>query len=100
ATTVLYTLSLHDALPISTREASVSARHEASRDVRRRVGIGFLCAVGVSTNFARALFVAANGLSGPFCLPPHQTPTSPAERARFRSEEHTSELQSRENLVC
>src|SRR5436309_15721869 len=57
AATEIYTLSLHDALPISTNHNSP-----------------FGCAViwGSSTRRQR----------------------------EFRSEEHTSELQSRENLVC
>src|SRR2546422_6837695 len=59
ATTEIYTLSLHDALPISDRG-------------HRRVGLGEVDAG------ARHL------------VPP----------ARGRSEEHTSELQSRLHLVC
>src|SRR5215475_15931882 len=58
ATTEIYTLSLHDALPICRRR----------RDRLR---------------------------------PPHHPRPHLARRARGgRSEEHTSELQSRENLVC
>src|SRR5215475_15900203 len=60
ATTEIYTLSLHDALPIC-RPASSSA---------------------VSAGRARA------------------TGACWWDRAAARSEEHTSELQSRENLVC
>src|SRR5438552_8575663 len=56
ATTEIYTLSLHDALPIWRR--------------RRR------------------------GLSGP------SPPAPPWGRASARSEEHTSELQSPDHLVC
>src|SRR6266511_6494921 len=59
ATTVIYTLSLHDALPISDR----SGHHEARKH----------------------------------CSPDRKLPAAPDVR---RSEEHTSELQSRENLVC
>src|SRR5690606_41844601 len=61
ATTEIYTLSLHDALPIS-----------ADPDGRRHLG--------------RARPPGARVRGGP-----------PGGR---RSEEHTSELQSRENLVC
>src|SRR5216683_8134790 len=61
ATTEIYTLSLHDALPISSRgRASVGRRSPC----RRR--------------------------------PPRTCARSPA----MRSEEHTSELQSRSDLVC
>src|SRR5436309_15347339 len=59
ATTEIYTLSLHDALPICCR-----ARGAPGRPARWPA--------------ARA----------------------PASRSAARSEEHTSELQSRENLVC
>src|SRR5258707_4597423 len=58
ATTEIYTLSLHDALPICSRSRSRSIRSAPS-------------------------------------------PTrSPAARFTMRSEEHTSELQSRQYLVC
>src|SRR5207302_9172283 len=65
ATTQIYTLSLHDALPISTTE----------------------------TRGHNALASGGNGASAKVdCT---------ASAAGFaRSEEHTSELQSRENLVC
>src|SRR3712207_8281575 len=77
ATTEIYALSLHDALPIS--RARTSARSRA----RRPALLGFLVALagrrrpqgGVAT-----LLGAAFGDA--------------------RSEEHTSELQSRQYLVC
>src|SRR2546421_4968286 len=62
ATTEIYTLSLHDALPIS------SGRAPRGRASTRR---------------------------GP---PPH--PHTVSARRTVRSEEHTSELQSRSDLVC
>src|SRR5436309_9831083 len=61
ATPMIYTLSLHDALPISV----------------------FSTAVSFAALFSAALLHAAR-----------PSATKP------RSEEHTSELQSRENLVC
>src|SRR5579871_4381998 len=61
ATTEIYTLSLHDALPIS----ACRARQPRERYERERV----------AREFARAI-------------------------AEKRSEEHTSELQSRRDLVC
>src|SRR2546422_8132423 len=68
ATTEIYTLSLHDALPISSRSASCRRwTRPAARGSRRRS-----CA---STTWA----------------------TRPGPT---RSEEHTSELQSRLHLVC
>src|SRR5207302_10817218 len=67
-TTEIYTLSLHDALPIlggvSTASGNMDFPSLPGRSIRRR------------------------------------TAMSPDASLRFRSEEHTSELQSRENLVC
>src|SRR3712207_7505490 len=71
ATTEIYTLSLHDALPISrTRSSKCGAPIPRWRRSRRRRG-------------GRAS-----------CSP------SPARHSSSRSEEHTSELQSRQYLVC
>src|SRR2546421_9145676 len=70
ATTEIYTLSLHDALPICPR-----------RGVHRR----------------------ARGLEGPARLrfPGRRARRQAVRRNRSRrSEEHTSELQSRSDLVC
>src|SRR5258707_15298137 len=71
ATTEIYTLSLHDALPIYRRQAR---RHEHQRGVRRH-------------------------------LPEKHDPgdrraEGGSRRGARRSEEHTSELQSRQYLVC
>src|SRR2546427_5696127 len=70
ATTEIYTLSLHDALPISTagalRGLCVQCRLRSARKLRPAQGTW---------------------------RPPEFTSTS-------RSEEHTSELQSQSNLVC
>src|SRR5690242_21401530 len=74
--TEVYTLSLHDALPISKRSAVVCA---ALRTPVRRLG--------------------QTGRIG------HDRPGTPCDLLTalahsFRSEEHTSELQSHVNLVC
>src|SRR3712207_8449111 len=77
ATTEIYTLSLHDALPIwPARRRSTSS-------------------------------TSCTGTSGSSCAPPSTVPRartsgSKARGFRFtrRSEEHTSELQSRQYLVC
>src|SRR2546430_4264918 len=66
ATTEIYTLSLHDALPISF-------------EVQRGGAI-------VGTGKALYKFLVSAGTT--------------AAGAYFRSEEHTSELQSQSNLVC
>src|SRR2546422_4314338 len=73
ATTEIYTLSLHDALPISGRCARlVPARRDGERVRGRRV----------SSEAGRDLRRRAHRVRLP------------------RSEEHTSELQSRLHLVC
>src|SRR5690606_39637971 len=77
ATSDIYTLSLHDALPISRGYAKPTG-----------------CWPGNTVwTGVRAITTATNGMrrTSPTvaCRPPHP-----------RSEEHTSELQSRENLVC
>src|SRR5690606_40792735 len=93
-TTDISTLPLHDALPISPA-SSPGRRTTASTST-------IICAP-----------------SGPSSAPPPAAPPSPTSAARpwlacrsicprprsnarfrARSEEHTSELQSRENLVC
>src|SRR2546422_8466170 len=72
ATTEIYTLSLHDALPISRRR-----RVRGRRAARPRPG-------------ARAAAGDPGGADR----------GRRGHRARERSEEHTSELQSRLHLVC
>src|SRR2546421_12659050 len=76
ATTEIYTLSLHDALPISCFENSVRATGTTETD---------------STAGPRPYRAASVRSSST----PSFTPGT-----RTRSEEHTSELQSRSDLVC
>src|SRR3712207_7899888 len=75
ATTEIYTLSLHDALPISHQQAAFAGRRQAGRGGRGR---------------------AERGPEGPG---PDRRDRRPRQ-ALPRSEEHTSELQSRQYLVC
>src|SRR3712207_7926206 len=77
ATTEIYTLPLHDALPISRLSALAGEDRMRSDGQTRRGPIGHV--------------LAADGLEGPSPFPPI---------ADYRSEEHTSELQSRQYLVC
>src|SRR2546427_12017089 len=71
ATTEIYTLSLHDALPISSRRPAARGMRRGARPAR------------------------AHG------APPLPHARRGTRRgARVRSEEHTSELQSQSNLVC
>src|SRR3712207_9219782 len=76
ATTEIYTLSLHDALPISISSSGV--------------------ALAPGTRLTNAFTVSPRRSSG--------TPTTADSRtagcSASRSEEHTSELQSRQYLVC
>src|SRR5207302_9242243 len=79
-TTDIYTLSLHDALPISSEWNSAIADSTYTSDTVYQQNM-------------------ANPVA-PKALVPTVT-TCPANvPANARSEEHTSELQSRENLVC
>src|SRR5690606_40967092 len=83
ATTVIYTLSLHDALPISG---------DNIQTIRTRFNINdAYCAIKTNgvTGFSnrRSAWIENGDSTG-------------AISSTNRSEEHTSELQSRENLVC
>src|SRR2546430_8981045 len=77
ATTEIYTLSLHDALPICADLQRTLANHglEIEQQTPRGLKAGDLSPVTK-----------------------HLPPTS--ELGALRSEEHTSELQSQSNLVC
>src|SRR3712207_7074545 len=75
AATEIYTLSLHDALPILGRAVDGRWSNVAPFGCR----VAFLKGSGVSGK--RVLFVGTDA-------------------RRLRSEEHTSELQSRQYLVC
>src|SRR5437870_11021471 len=81
ATAEIYTLSLHDALPIWREDQA-----HRGRDV-----------VGPA---AWAEHDAGEGSGRAQYAPPVQEGPRPEARARGRSEEHTSELQSRGHLVC
>src|SRR3712207_9550128 len=74
ATTEIYTLSLHDALPICILEARVAALEEGEAAVAMSSGMG-----AISSTLWTVLKAGDHVI---------------------RSEEHTSELQSRQYLVC
>src|SRR2546421_8790 len=88
ATTEIYTLSLHDALPISA--ARGAARATPARTARRTTPAAS-AGRRASTAPARARRAWVR------CAP--AAPAAAVARAG-RSEEHTSELQSRSDLVC
>src|SRR3712207_8136011 len=83
ATTEIYTLSLHDALPISTQDEYVRRNYE-----------GILEPVG----YENADQIHADLVNGRIDLAFGEQ--LPAKDFLARSEEHTSELQSRQYLVC
>src|SRR3712207_8994096 len=74
ATTEIYTLSLHDALPIFT-----------VRDLRMNDNRGIEAVRGLTFDVRRGEIFGIAGVDG---------------NGQARSEEHTSELQSRQYLVC
>src|SRR5690606_41225886 len=73
--TPIYPLSLHDALPIYPRASCVGAVFEFGRHETMQIG-----------DILDRAAIAARA--------------SAPNKRQARSEEHTSELQSRENLVC
>src|SRR5439155_26973471 len=75
ATTEIYPLSLHDALPIL---APPSPEEPTSTTAKRE----------------------SNAMVTSAAFPKRETPSMPTRFAMVRSEEHTSELQSRGHLVC
>src|SRR5687767_15330375 len=80
ATTEIYTLSLHDALPICAGAGGIRTAQPAQRDGRPLAS-------------TPGLPVAARPAQG-------RRRSGNLRRRRFRSEEHTSELQSLAYLVC
>src|SRR5690606_39596953 len=84
ASTSTSPLSLHDALPIFDRLAALP-------------GDTLVCC-GHEYTLANAAFAAAADADNPALHARRAEAAS--QRERRRSEEHTSELQSRENLVC
>src|SRR5206468_4544782 len=93
-TTAIYTLSLHDALPICERLHGTPPSHF----VRSRGGAAVASQLRLDSRHPGARLLrqdsdpsdARGGLGG-FFRSRHRRP---------RSEEHTSELQSRSDLVC
>src|SRR5690606_41760370 len=95
----MYTDSLHDALPIFNPDLQWEGnrKFEAALDIELLNG-------NIQASAAFYLNRSGNQLL-PYPLPPNTGYTSiqmnlPAVIQNSRSEEHTSELQSRENLVC
>src|SRR5699024_12253897 len=85
ATTSLYTLSLHDALPISVLEEG-----DSSEKIVKLTVDGTITSDGTSGLFATEGYNHAKFMEQLNAIKEDKT----------RSEEHTSELQSRFELVC
>src|SRR5690349_23455517 len=85
STTVIYTLSLHDALPIYPAGARLCSGGAGVGKTDRERGGGRI-----------DRHVSACGRALPAGSPAQQG----TDHAEGRSEEHTSELQSRRDLVC
>src|SRR5207249_7859188 len=92
-TTEIYTLSLHDALPISA-EVDLLARPVLLDLGRDAVGGGSRLAVDQGEGVAGGDTGVGGGRAG------HHLGDGDADGGGSRSEEHTSELQSRFDLVC
>src|SRR5690606_42000383 len=85
-----YSLSLHDALPISAQALLV---------LGQALGMG---AAQAHVEIVESLGLLAQAFTGVAQPPADAVQAQPlaGQAALHRSEEHTSELQSRENLVC
>src|SRR5690606_40327219 len=86
STTVFYTLSLHDALPIFP-----GLRYNSSKNLSLSINaISESSSAAVLSPYVSSRSTDSNPKNSPFTK----------ILVESRSEEHTSELQSRENLVC
>src|SRR5690606_40895739 len=92
------TLSLHDALPISAVQQDFS-RQAGSRPRRARRAQRELSSSAATTSPVASPIQMPSPSSG-VKKPSQIAVPSPGIQYANRSEEHTSELQSRENLVC
>src|SRR5260221_156633 len=90
ATTEIYTLSLHDALPIC-RTGRADFPHPAL--LKTLVTGSRIRSPGVGAQ-------VAGSVGNTWCLPGDEKPAGCAGSDVGRSEEHTSELQSHSDLVC
>src|SRR5207253_4660071 len=96
-TTALYTLSLHDALPICTSHRMSSLlHHRASRVPYAEVTDAGDGQLNRDHHGARRSSSARDLPALPRLAAGGRVPNDPEQR----SEEHTSELQSRGHLVC
>src|SRR5258708_31808102 len=95
ATTEIYTLSLHDALPIYEQPADLGIKPALKQVVDERLHDGGVlgCSFGQGERMFVAFSINAEGSDQ------HQV-VADVQPVDLRSEEHTSELQSPDHLVC
>src|SRR5690606_40304110 len=91
-TTQIYTLSLHDALPIFEIDGDLFADNVLRLKINDSIPdlIELFIVTVVTDDFVQTFQVS----------PTHRSGLGQENYVIKRSEEHTSELQSRENLVC
>src|SRR5690606_40297761 len=99
STTQIDTLSLHDALPISFRASPNAIQQPLAHRSGQRPQLAHVLAaerrpvLRLAIPQQRVVLVCGRDTCGASLVAPAIDPV-------LRSEEHTSELQSRENLVC
>src|SRR5690606_42031205 len=94
ATTATYSLSLHDALPIYVRNTAPAASVNAEQAVAENAVADGPTNAALDALNIKPIDASARSLQF------SSTSNTPLKTFVPRSEEHTSELQSRENLVC
>src|SRR5690606_39865939 len=96
----VYTLSLHDALPISPHELVLPLKPAASVLSKSEPGPAFATVdIAFGQPDVDSIYTAKN-LKWVLVSSAGFTRYDTDAFRAYRSEEHTSELQSRENLVC
>src|SRR5690606_39311501 len=107
ATTAVYSLSLHDALPIYTLQQVEEVQVFYLREAKAVKDADIVLLPGSKSTIADLLYLRQNGMEA--AILQHHQSNKPLYGIcggfqmmgqSIRSEEHTSELQSRENLVC
>src|SRR5439155_26561166 len=97
STSELYTLSLHDALPISAARAKIpNARFCCSV----RVTLGAKLSISFPTSPQCFVASSSSWSSARSTVSGEKSSGATVGHTANRSEEHTSELQSRGHLVC
>src|SRR5699024_11485949 len=99
AAALIYTLSLHDALPISYNKAFQTTIQKAATVALTDVPLLICGESGTGKNaLAHYLHQCSRRRDKPLVVV--NCAAVPADMMESRSEEHTSELQSRFDLVC